>query len=269
MRRGEVIHGTKTALVTGACSGIGRAIAEELASLGYNLIIVSENSNRLMVAAEELRGAYPNQTFTPQTIDLARMEAADELYSWVKSGGYEINVLINNAGMFSFLDFLKTPHERIRRMLLLHDMTSTMLCRLIGEDMMRRGTGHILNMSSYSLWMPFPGLALYSASKAYVRSFSMAFAKEVCDKGIKVTALCPAGVTTDLYGLSESLKKIGLRTGILISPKKCARRGLKALWRGRKSSVPGWWNRLGIPFLLYMPMWLVRIARNFTMCFQK
>lgn len=269
MRRGEVTRATKTALVTGASSGIGRAIADELAELGYNLILVSENSDRLSKAANELRAAHSDLRITDHTMDLAQLNAADELYTWIKAQGYEVDVLINNAGMFSFLDFLKTPKEKVSRILLLHDMTTTMLCRLIGEDMLARGGGHILNMSSYSLWMPFPGLALYSASKAYLRSFSMAFAKEVRDKGIKVTALCPAGVTTDLYGLSESLKRFGLRTGILISPKSCARRGLKALWRGRKSSVPGWWNRLGIPFCLYMPMWLVKVARNFTMRFQK
>ncbi len=269
MRRGEVIRGSKSALVTGASSGIGRAIADELAVLGYNLILVSENSERLSRAGAELRSKHSDLHIREHAIDLARLEAADELYEWIKAEGYVVDVLVNDAGMFSFLDFLKTPKEKVQRILLLHDMTTTMLCRHIGEDMLSRGGGHILNMSSYSLWMPFPGLALYSASKAYLRSFSMAFAKEVRDKGIKVTALCPAGVTTDLYGLSESLKKVGLSTGILISPKSCARRGLKALWRGRKSSVPGWWNRLGIPFLLYMPMWLVRVARKFTMRFQK
>ena len=75
---------------------------------------------------------------------------------------------LRNAGIFSFLDILRTPAERIERIILLHDLTNTQLCRLYAADMARRGRGgHILNMSSYSLWMPFPGLSLYSASKAY------------------------------------------------------------------------------------------------------
>ncbi|MFQ7502116.1 MAG: SDR family NAD(P)-dependent oxidoreductase [Alistipes finegoldii] len=95
--------------------------------------------------------------------------------------------------------------------------------------------------------MPFPGLALYSASKAYMRSFSVAFAKEVRDRGIRVTAVCPAGVATDLYGLTPRWQRIGKRLGVLITPDNCARRGLRALWRGRRCIVPDWWNRAWIP----------------------
>lgn len=124
-------------------------------------------------------------------IDLARIEAAAELWEAVRREGAAIDVLVNNAGIFSFRDILQTPAERIERIILLHDLTNTQLCRMAAADMVRRGCrGHILNMSSYSLWMPFPGLALYSASKAYLRSFSVAFAKEVREHGIRVTAVC-------------------------------------------------------------------------------
>ena len=182
----------------------------------------------------------------------------------------EIDVVINNAGIFSFCDILTTPAERIERIILLHDLTVSQLCRLYAADMVRRGVrGHILNMSSYSLWMPFPGLALYSASKAYMRSFSVAFAKEVRDRGIRVTAVCPAGVATDLYGLTPRWQRIGKRLGVLITPDNCARRGLRALWRGRRCIVPDWWNRAWIPLCKALPMWVLRPIRRFTMRFQK
>ena len=269
MRKGEVEKGSATALVTGASSGIGQAIAARLAGLGYNMLVVSDNEAHLTAAAAELQAAYPDITVTAHTADLAAEDAGERLFAWTQEQGIEVEVLVNDAGMFSYCDILDTPVDRIRRMILLHDMTIAVTCRLFGERMAGRGHGYILNMSSYSLWMPFPGLGLYSASKAFVRNFSMSFAKEICEQGVKVTALCPAGVSTDLYGLSKSLQKVGLRTGILISPDSCARRGLKALWRGRRSSVPGWWNRLGIPFFLYMPMFLTRMARRFTKKFQK
>ena len=108
-------------------------------------------------------------------------------------------------------------------------------------------------MSSYSQWMPFPGLALYAASKAYLRTFSVAFAKEVREQGIRVTAVSPAGVATDLYGLTPYWQRIGLRLGVLISADRCARKGLRALWRGRRSIVPDWWNRAWIPLLQDTP----------------
>ena len=203
-------------------------------------------------------------------IDLARTGAAEELHAFTEREGIAVDVLINNAGIFSFLDILRTPAERIERIILLHDLTNTQLCRLYAADMACRGRGgHILNMSSYSLWMPFPGLSLYSASKAYLRAFSVAFAKEVRDEGIRVTAVCPAGVATDLYGLTPRWQRIGLRLGVLISADSCARRGLRALWRGRRTIVPDWWNRIWIPLCKLLPMQAIRPLRRFTMRFQR
>ena len=219
-------------------------------------------------------GTAKNRTARPEVrvipTDLARVGAAQELYDRIAAEGIGIDVVINNAGIFSFCDILTTPPERIERIVLLHDLTVSQLCRLYAADMVRRGVrGHILNMSSYSLWMPFPGLALYSASKAYMRSFSVAFAKEVREHGIRVTAVCPAGVATDLYGLTPRWQRIGKRLGVLITPDSCARRGLRALWRGRRCIVPDWWNRAWIPLCKVLPMWVLRPIRRFTMKFQK
>lgn len=276
MKRGEVRPGSAWALVTGAGSGIGRCYALRLAALGYRLVIVGNNAAPLEAVAGEIRraaGANASASFPEVRVmpmDLARVGAAQELHDRTAAEGIEIDVVINNAGIFSFCDILTTPAERIERIILLHDLTVSQLCRLYAADMVRRGVrGHILNMSSYSLWMPFPGLALYSASKAYMRSFSVAFAKEVRDRGIRVTAVCPAGVATDLYGLTPRWQRIGKRLGVLITPDNCARRGLLALWRGRRCIVPDWWNRAWIPLCKALPMWVLRPIRRFTMRFQK
>ena len=117
--------------------------------------------------------------------------------------------------------------------------------------------------------MPFPGLAAYSASKAYVKSFTHAFAKELKKTGVTVTAICPAGIATDLYGLSKDLQKFGVKWGVLMTPKSCARRGLRAMFKGRKVVVPDWWFRLFIPFCKYLPGFIMRPLRNFTMKWQK
>ena len=135
--------------------------------------------------------------------------------------------------------------------------------------MASRGGGYILNMSSYSIWMPWPGLAVYSASKAYLKSFSVAFAKEVREKRVYVTAVCPAGIATDLYGLSKKWQKIGLKICALSTPKFCARRGLNSLWRKRRCVVPDWWMRILIPLLQFMPMFILKWLRSFTYKWQK
>ena len=268
MRRGEIKRGSKTALVTGASSGIGRCYAEQLAALGYNLIIVSRDKELLEQVAAEVAEKHKIKV-TTLAKDLATLTAGEELYSWTKSEGYTIDVLINNAGMFSFCNIVNTPTERIGQLITLHDITYTVLCKLFAADMIERGGGYILNMSSYSIWMPWPGLSLYSASKAYLKSFSVAFAKEVYKKGVYVTAVCPAGIATDLYGLSKKWQKIGLKIHALSTPKFCARRGLNSLWRKRRCIVPDWWMRLLIPILEYMPMFILRWIRDFTYKWQK
>lgn len=257
--------GTETAVT------IAEATGEPGAEADGNGPFAAEGQS---VGSRKERGGAARASAMPDVrviaIDLAQVGAAQELYDRVAAEGIEVDVVINNAGIFSFCDILATPAERIERIILLHDLTVTQLCRLYAADMVRRGVrGHILNMSSYSLWMPFPGLALYSASKAYMRSFSVAFAKEVRERGIRVTAVCPAGVATDLYGLTPRWQRIGRKLGVLITPDSCARRGLRALWRGRRCIVPDWWNRAWIPFCKVLPMWVLRPVRRFTMKFQK
>ncbi len=251
-------------VVTGAGSGIGRCYALRLSQLGYGVVLVGDKREALEGVAAEIAG--PTHVIA---MDLARETASEELYAEVQTLGVRVDVLVNNAGIFSFLDFMQTPEERIVRMIFLHDMTLTKNCRQFGRDMAERGYGYILNMSSYSIWMPFPGMSLYTATKAYVRQFSVCIAKELSERGVKVTAVCPAGVATDLYGLTRYWQRIGTRIGVLITPDNCARRGLRALARGRRTVVPDWWNRLFIPVCKCLPMWVIRPVRRFTMQFQK
>lgn len=269
MRRGEVLTGTKTALVTGASKGIGRCYALQLAAMGYNVLMVASGEQELLATTEDVRRVNPNVWVRSLVKDLATQSAAEELFAWTEKEGIKVDVLINNAGIFSFCDILNTPIERIQRMIMLHDITATLNCRLYAADMIKRGGGRILNMSSFSIWMPYPGLSLYSASKAYLKSFSVAFAKEVKDKGVTVTAICPAGIATDLYGLSPKLQRFGVRTGILMTPDSCARRSLNGMFRGQRVKVPDWWFRLFIPICQLVRGPIMKWLRDFTMQFQK
>ena len=267
-RSWKIEKGSKLALVTGASTGIGRQYAEQLAELGYNLIIVSRTEEALNTAKSEIEEKHGiNVVVKP--MDLAVDGAAEELFNWSKAEGYNVDVLINNAGMFSFCDMVNTPIERVKRTITLHDITYTVLCQLFGKDMAERGGGYILNMSSFSVWMPFPGLALYSASKAYTKAFSVAFAKEMRERNVWVTAVCPAGIATDLYGLNKEWQGIGLKLHALSKPTFCARRGLNSLWRKRKCIVPDWWCKAFIPICQMLPRFAMNWLRNFTAKWQK
>ena len=254
----------KKALVTGASQGLGRVIAIMLAKEGCHVVInCAHNPQKAEAVASEIRENGGEASIC--ICDISDETAVRKMFADL--GG--VDILVNNAGVFSYLDILATPVERIERMILLHDLTLSKNCRAFGADMAQRGSGYILNMSSYSVWMPFPGMALYTATKAYVRCFSKAFAKEVAERGVRVTAVCPAGVATDLYGLSPKWQHIGRRLGVLISPDSCAQRGLRALWRGRRCIVPDWWNRLFVPLFFYMPDFVTRRIRRFTIRFQR
>jgi short-subunit dehydrogenase len=268
MKRGEVVAGSRTALVTGASKGIGREFALQLAQKGYNILMIASGEKELKATSEEVAKLNPQIWVRHLVKDMALPHAAEELFAYTEAEGIKVDVLINNAGIFSFCDILSTPIERIERMIHLHDITATIMCRLYAADMIERGGGRILNMSSFSIWMPYPGLSLYSASKAYLKSFSVAFSKEVEAKGVTVTAICPAGIATDLYGLSPKLQRFGVKTGILMTPKSCARRALNGMFRGVRCKVPDWWFRLFIPVCQLVRGPLMRWLRNFTMQFQ-
>ena len=260
--------GSAWALITGASRGIGFEYARQMAERGYNLVVVADDGEELTEAARKVAEEFGVEVRT-KVLDLIPQQAAHELFAWTESEGLQIEVLINNAGAFSYLDVLKSDFARIDQLIGLHITTPTITCRLYGEQMAERGHGYILNMSSYSIWMPLPGLTLYSASKDYLKSFSRAYAKEVRERGVTVTAVCPAGVTTDLYGLPRDWQRFGRRIGVLISAKKCARQALRAMYRHKKVFVPAAWFRIFVPILTTLPTPITDFARKHTMRFQK
>ena len=266
--RGVIEKGSAWALVTGASSGIGFEYARQMAARGYNLVVVSNDEAGLTEAARKVAEEFGVEVRT-KVLDLIPREAAHELFAWTESEGLQIEVLINNAGAFSYLDVLKSDFARIDELVGLHVTTPTITCRLYGEQMAERGHGYILNMSSYSIWMPLPGLTIYSASKDYLKSFSRAFAKEDRERGVTVTAVCPAGVATDLYGLPRDWQRFGCRIGVLITAEKCARQALRAMYRRKKVYVPAAWFRIFVPILTTLPKCITDFARKHTMRFQK
>ena len=108
-------------------------------------------------------------------------------------------------------------------------------------------------MSSLSCWTPYPGIALYTATKAYIRVFTRALGYELRDYGVVATVVCPGGVATGLYGLKPGLLKLGVRLGVLMTTERLVRNALKALFRGKKQLIPGVFNRLLIPLASVMP----------------
>ncbi len=228
----------RTALVTGGCSGIGRAIAERLAELGYELVLVSERGAELAIVVEELRARH-GATAHAICCDLARPEAAAELYEAVRARWIAIDILVNNAGMFFFGEAVDAAPARANALLQLHVVTPSLLCTRFGGDMRARQRGHILMVSSLSAWRDFPGIAYYGASKRYLRGFARSLRSELSVYGVHVTCLMPGAVATGLYRSTTVPVALAQRLGVMAEPAAVADAGLRALFAGEAECMPG------------------------------
>jgi hypothetical protein len=251
----------KVALVTGACSGIGLVFARELASLGYTLVLVSQRPIELRTAARELEAAHGVQTHAI-VLDLARPEAARELYDEVKRHGLEVDILINNAGFFFFGEVVDADPARANAMLQLHVVTPSLLARLFGRDMRARRRGHLLLVSSISAWRDFPGIAFYGASKRYLRSFATSLRSELKVWGVNVTCVAPAATATGLYDPNVVDVARARRFGVMLDADVVARAGLSAMFRKRAVVIPGLLSRVMAWGAVLTPQWVIDLIRR-------
>lgn len=235
-----------TALVTGADGGIGSAFCRTLASRGVGLLMVGLALEPL----ERLAGVLAREhgvAVRCLALDLTRPDAVERITEFIEKERLpEVDLLVNNAGIFSFRPLCETDSAKTALFIDLHVRAVTELSREFGLRMQRNGGGWILNMSSMSCWMPMPGLALYSATKAYIRVLSRALALELADSGVRVMVACPGGIATSLFGLPDNLMRLALRLGAVEDPDRFARKAVDRLLRGRRQYVNGLLNRLSI-----------------------
>ncbi len=229
------------ALITGGSSGMGLEFARGLAARGYDLLLVSNREDQLASASAELSAEFPVKVRTIFQ-DLAQPKAADELYSRCASEGILPDVLVNDAGMFFFKELEVADLDKVQAMLDLHVNTVTRMCLLFGSAMKERGSGYILNVSSMAARLPVPGITVYSASKAYLRCFGRSLSYELKPYGVGMTTVCPAAIATPLYRLDPKLMKLGVRVGLIRTPRWLVRRSLRAMYRGRRVLSPAFMN---------------------------
>lgn len=240
------------AIVTGASSGIGLCFCRTLASRGCALVMVSNQPEQLDRSARDIAAEFDVDA-RPLFCDLTEPDACDKIIGFLDMTGLDPDILINNAGIFSFLPVTETGIGKLQCFIDLHVSAVTLLSRAFAIRFARRGSGYILNMSSMSCWMPMPGIAMYSATKAYIRVFSRALHYEMRDAGVKVMVACPGGIATDLFGLPENLRNFAVKIGVLQTPEKFTRAAVKRMLRGRKQYINGLLNRLSIFFVSILP----------------
>ena len=230
------------ALITGAWSGIGLQYARQLASRGYNIMVVSNCAEQNELAAESLRREFGVEAKAIYC-DLAQTDAAERLYAEAKRIG-KVEVFVNNAGMLLFSTLERTPESQIDRIITLHCTTPAKLCRLFAADMRQQGRGYIVLMSSITAFMPYPTISHYAASKAFLRMLGQSLWYELRGSGVKVCTVFPSAVDTPFYKLDDTMRRRLLRFGLMQSPEYVARKALKAVFAGRRRCLPGLLTKL-------------------------
>lgn len=226
----------KTALITGASSGIGKEFAHIHAERGGDLVIIARREEKLMALKTELENKHGIKVMVIAK-DLTLPGAASEIYEAVKQAGVEVNYLINNAGFGGRGKFHERAWEQDLAMLNLNVIALTALTRFFLPDFVARNEGKILNVSSTASLMAGPLQAVYYASKAYVTSFSNAIAEELHDTNITVTALLPGATETE-FASASGMDQTSLFENTF-SARSVAEDGYKAMLDGKLNMIAG------------------------------
>jgi uncharacterized protein len=245
-----------TALITGASNGIGLELAKVHASKGDNLVLVARNKTRLDELKAELESKYKVSVYNIGK-DLSAANSAQEVYDETKKQNIQIDYLINNAGFGDFGMFVETDWNKELQMINLNITTLTQFTKLYLQDMVKRGSGKIMNVASTAAFQSGPTMAVYYATKAYVLSFSEAVDNEVRDKGVTITALCP-GATESGFQSAAAMEESRLVKGRkLPTSQEVAEYGYKAMMKGKTVAIHGVVNWLLANSVRFTPRALV------------
>jgi short-subunit dehydrogenase len=251
---------SKTALITGASSGIGLELAKIFARNRYDLVLVARSGDKLNELAAELRKG--NIRVEVVVSDLSMPNAAQDLFNAVQQKNISIDFLINNAGFGDFGLFVEADWKKTETMIDLNIMTLTHLTHLFLPSMIKNGYGRVLNLASTAAFQPGPLMSVYYATKAYVLHFSEAIGNELKNTGVKVTALCPGATESGFQAASNMEESRLVKDRKLPTSKEVAEYGYKALMKGKAVAIPGMFNNLLVQSVRFTPRSLVvKIAR--------
>lgn len=233
------------ALITGASKGIGKSMAFSLAKRGFNLLIIARSTDDLLHLRTELISNYQISVET-FTIDLSLPDSANQVFNWINTNNYHINALINNAGYGLWGRFEEITLESQLEMCRLNMETLTKLCYLLLPSLSREKQSYILNVASTAAYQAVPTLALYSATKAFVLSFTRALRFEMKNTSVSVSCLSPGPVNTGfahragLDAFSKMAEKFNMQ------PDEVAEIAIKGMLAKKSEIIPGFLNIISV-----------------------
>ena len=247
-------------LITGTTSGFGKAFAEKFASMGNNIILVSRDMQKLKQQQLYLQYQY-HVTVNFIAYDLTKEDAADFIIEQIDNWNIPIDFLVNNAGFNEFGLFSQTDISKEIKMIDLHIRFITQLTKHILSIMEKNNYGHILNIGSTGSFIPSPSDAVYSATKAYIMSFSNALYGEYRNTGIKITLLCPGATETE-FARKANIEQTLLFKYAVMKPDKVIKIAYPKIIKGKRLIIPGIYNKFLVFFSKIMP---IDITNKLTM----
>ncbi len=244
-------HSRGRVLITGASSGIGAALAAKFAAENFDLILTARREGKLNELKEQLSSV--NIMVLP--MDLAEDDSADQLCLAVTEADLSVDILVNNAAIFSNQPFVSMTKQNITQMMALNMSSVVRLTHHFLPAMIKRRSGKILNVASLASLHPTPSMDLYAATKAFVLSLTESLAENLRDTGVSVTALCPGPTNTDAL---DQLIASSLPPFMITQAEQVANEGFDALMRQQVIRIPGRVNKLSATWAKHQPRWLIR-----------
>jgi len=253
---------SKTALITGSSNGIGYELAKIHAEKGDNLVLVARSKSKLDKFKKELEETHKVAVYTIGK-DLSVPGAAAEVYDNLKSKRISIDYLVNNAGFGDFGLFAESDWSKQEQMINLNIMALVHFTRLFLTDMLKRGSGKIMNAASTASFQPGPTMSVYFATKAFVLSFSQAINEEVRENGITVTALCAGATHSGFQSTASNQDSKKFERNKFASSREVAEFGYRAMMKGKVVAIHGFKNRVLANSVRFGPRSLVvKMARK-------
>lgn len=256
------MNSQKTALITGATSGFGWELCGLFAKDNHNLILVARDEDKLLSCAQSLKKDFPSIEAHHFSIDLAQQDAAGELYEKLDMHNLEVDFLINDAGIGEHGLFVENEMQKELDMINLDVVAVVQLTKLFLREMVLKGEGRILQVSSIFGLVPTPKFAVYSASKAFVHFLTEALQEEIKDTGVTMTVLYPGGSDTDFFRRANAEDTVLYQNVPLYTPKEVAIAGYEGLMEGKKRVVPGIMNKIQAASSTVVPDSLLMKALN-------
>ncbi|MGH9346662.1 MAG: SDR family NAD(P)-dependent oxidoreductase [Vicinamibacterales bacterium] len=230
----------RTALITGASSGIGQAFAGELAARGFDLVVVARREDRLRALAASIEERHGRRVHV-FTVDLADPGASARLCEQLAAAGVSVDVLVNNAGFAVPGAFVRSDWPRHAEFLQVMLVAVVELTYRLLPGMIDRGYGRVINVASLAALLPgVAGHTLYAAAKSFLIRFSESLATEVAPRGVHVTAVCPGFTFTEFHDVSGTRDIVSRMPSFMwMTATAVARHGCDAVMAGRRVSVPG------------------------------